>query len=406
MEADGFEIAVIGAGPAGILAAALLRKHGHQVCVLERSRFPRFVIGESLLPSCMGHLEEAGLLPHLTAQGYLRKGGIAILRGETCAEYDFSRQFHDGWSYTWQVKRADFDQAMVDAAEQQGVAVLFEREVTGFEPGARPLLSWKTADGTSHQRRFEFVVDASGYGRVLAKLLALESPSQLPERRTVFSHVRGDIRPAGIQGGYSWAALHEDGWIWVIPFSDGATSVGVVALPEFFARYPDQPDACLRQVLAAEPNLARRMPAPEFVFPPRVLQGWSARVSSLFGDGYCLVGNSGDFLDPIFSSGIALGFAGASRAVAAIERRFAGESVDWQAEFADPVAQGIDVFRDYVNWWYEGTLEKLFFSDAPDTIQRQICSVLAGYVWDPANPFVADRRRKIPQLVRVLRGAS
>jgi len=402
MEADGFEVAVIGAGPAGILAATMLQRQGHKVCVLERARFPRFVIGESLLPGCMGYLEEAGLLPHLESQGYLRKGGIAILRGASCAEYDFSDQFHEGWSYTWQVKRADFDQAMVEAAELQGVQILFEREVTAFEPGHRPALSWRTPDGASHSGRFEFVIDASGYGRVLARLLELERPSLLPRRRTVFTHVRGDLRPEGARGGFSWAVCHEDSWIWIIPFADGSTSVGVVALPEFYARQPDDPAECLRQVLAEEPNLARRIPSPEFVFPPRVLEGWSAKVSSLHGEGYCLVGNSGDFLDPIFSSGIALGFAAASRAVAAVERRFAGVEVDWQADYTDWVGEGIDVFRDYVQWWYEGTLEKLFFSEAPANIRQQICSVLAGHVWDRTNPFVAERKRKLPQLIRVL----
>lgn len=396
-------IAVIGAGPAGVLAATLLVRGGHAVTVLERARFPRFVIGESMLPSCMDHLEAAGLLSHLARQGYLEKRGISIVEGDRRVDYDFGRQFTEGaWPYTWQVKRAEFDQAMVDAAAGLGVAVQFEREVTSFEPGARPRLGWRDPDGSAYAEDFDFVIDASGYGRVLPRLLDLERPSVLPRRKTVFSHLRGDRRPPGLAAGFSWATCHPGCWVWVIPFADGATSVGVVALPEFFAARPADPDACLRQVVAEEPNLRARFPAPELVFPARTLENYSANVVSLFGDGYCLVGNAGEFLDPIFSSGISLAFASARRAVTALERQIGGATVDWQREFADPVQRGIDVFKDYVQWWYEGTLQKLFFSAAPETIQRQICSVLAGYVWDEKNPFVADRRRKIPQLIRLL----
>jgi hypothetical protein len=144
------------------------------------------------------------------------------------------------------------------------------------------------------------------------------------------------------------------------------------------------------------------MPEPCFSFPARVLEGWSANVTSVFGDGYCLVGNAGEFLDPIFSSGMSFAFASARLAVSALERQLRGESVDWQSDYATPLAAGIDVFRDYVSWWYEGTLQRLFFSDAPPTVRRQICSVLAGYVWDRTNPFVVERKRKIPQLLRML----
>jgi flavin-dependent dehydrogenase len=443
LQSDGFDVAVIGAGPAGALAATLVRQRGLRVCVLERARFPRFVIGESLLPSCMNHLDAAGLLPDLERQGYLEKGGVAILEGDQRAEFDFADQFHAGWTYTWQVKRAEFDQALAEAAARRGVEILFEREVTAFEPGPTPTLTWRSvapgADGRSHSARFRFVIDASGYGRVLTRLLGLERPSTLPSRRAVFAHVRGDHRPEGRRGGFSWAVCHEDRWIWVIPFADGATSVGFVALPEAFegahgpvpgappgsggiggaeprprraphgppgkiARLPRDPAAALRHVIAAEPTMARRFPEPEFVFEPRTLENYSASITSLHGDGFCLVGNAGEFLDPIFSSGISFAFASGRMAADLVARQLGGEAIDWHAEYAAPLLSGIDVFRDYVHWWYEGAIQPLFFSEAPPTIRRQMCSVLAGYVWDAGNPFVADRKRKVPQLLRVLAG--
>jgi flavin-dependent dehydrogenase len=202
--------------------------------------------------------------------------------------------------------------------------------------------------------------------------------------------------------------IHPGGaWIWIIPFSNGKTSVGVVADPEFFQRYPGEPEAQLRDVLTSDPNVAARLADMQFVFPPQRISGYACAVKKLYGSQFALVGNATEFLDPVFSSGVTLALASANRAVQVLTRHLRGQPVDWQAEYADFVMQGINTFRAYVNAWYDDKLPQIFFAAnrSPD-VMRQICSVLAGYVWDKSNPYVAQADRALPLLVKILQGRA
>jgi 2-polyprenyl-6-methoxyphenol hydroxylase-like FAD-dependent oxidoreductase len=403
------DVLIIGAGPAGSISAALLRRDGFRVTMVEKSRFPRFVIGESLLPQSMQLLEEAGLLDPIASQGFMKKYGAVFFRdGKTC-NFDFAQQFTPGWKYTYQVPRAEFDKTLADTVAARGVEVLFGHEVAAvnFE-AARVTTTVLPGDGTRREITSRFVLDCSGYGRVLPRLLQLERPSTLAPREALFSHVTGDHRPEGREEGKVWICiLPGDAWIWVIPFSDGRTSVGVVGDPAFFARFPSDPEERLRAILLSEPSSAERLTGMKFVFPPQRLAAYSCAVKQVWGPGYALVGNATEFLDPIFSSGVALAIASAHRVAAVLARELRGEPVNWQAEYADFVMQGINTFRTYVSAWYDGTLPNIFFAArANPGIMRQVCSVLAGYVWDTANPYVSQPARALPLLSRIVQGQS
>jgi flavin-dependent dehydrogenase len=261
-------------------------------------------------------------------------------------------------------------------------------------------------DGSERKVSARFVLDCSGYGRVLPRLLDLERPTSFPTREALFTHVTGDQRPTGNEAGKIWVCLHPaNAWVWIIPFSNGKTSVGVVATPEFFQRYPGEPDAQLRTILMADPNVAARLGKMQFVFPSQRITGYACAVKKLCGPQFALVGNATEFLDPVFSSGVTLALASANRAAKVLTRHLRGEVVDWQHEYADYVMQGINTFRAYVSAWYDGTLQDIFFTakSNPD-IMRQICSVLAGYVWDKSNPYVAQPERALPLLAKIVRG--
>lgn len=403
------DVLIIGAGPAGCVAASLLRREGFTVRVVEKQRFPRFVIGESLLPHCMDFLQNAGLLEAVEKQGFMRKNGAVFHRdGGTC-NFDFSAQFTEGWQYTWQVPRADFDLTLANAVKAMGVEVLFEHGISAVEfHDSHAAATVEQPDGTKRNVTARFILDCSGYGRVLPRLLDLERPSNFPTREALFTHVTGDHRPEGREEGKIWACLHPEGaWLWVIPFSNGKTSVGAVATPEFFARYPEKPEERLRTITATDPSAGPRLRDAQFTFEPQRISGYACAVKQLHGPRFALVGNATEFLDPIFSSGVTLALASATRAAQTLARDLRGENVDWQVEYADHVMQGINAFRAYVAAWYDGTLPDIFFNAGRNRdIMRQICSVLAGYVWDRNNPYVAQPERALPLLARIVKSQA
>ena len=399
-----YDVVVIGAGPAGAISASLLNAAGLNVAVFERATFPRFVIGESLLPICNDVLKEANLFERVNAQGYQVKTGAVFLRGSEICEYDFSEKFTAGADWTWQVPRAEFDSVLIEGAREQGVSVFFESGVADVAVGNSPRVSVARPDGSKIDVACRFVVDASGYGRVLPRLLGLDKPSAQANRKSLFAHFRGDKRPPGPNSGRIWIIVHADGaWMWVIPFADGRTSFGVVATPQFYDAFPDDPAECLKAVVRSDPNAASRLTDAELLFEPIAIESYSIGVKQLFGDGYCLVGNATEFLDPVFSSGVSLAMQSASRASGVIIRQLTGEDVDWQADYADFMARGIDTFRTFVNAWYDETLHNVFFAgEINSDLKSMICSALAGYVWDLDNPFVSNHGRKLSQLIRII----
>jgi flavin-dependent dehydrogenase len=395
------DVLIIGAGPAGSTAAALIQKAGFKGVIAEKQPFPRFVIGESLLPRCMDLLQEAELLEAVQAQHFMVKDGAVFKRGSETCEFNFSQQFTQGWKYTYQVPRDHFDQVLAETVEARGVPILWRYsviDVTFREDGASTAIL-VSDDGTQVSVDARFILDGSGYGRVLPRLLDLDENSMLPLRESYFTHVTGDKRPEGEGEGRIWICLMDDpdnAWIWIIPFSNGKTSVGVVAKPDFLARYPEDPDEKLRAIINDNPNACSRLGETEFAFPVRRIHGYSISAKKLYGHGYALMGNATEFLDPVFSSGVTLALESANRAAKVLIRQLQGKSPDWENEYAKHLMMGVDAFRTFVTAWYDNRLPTIFFSSVkPEMFQQQVCSVLAGYVWDESNPCVQNHARSV-----------
>jgi flavin-dependent dehydrogenase len=409
MKAIENDVLIIGAGPAGVTAAAHLLREGFHPLVVEKERFPRFVIGESLLPHTMDLLKAVDLLDVVEQQGYMHKNGAVFRRGNQVCEFDFANQSAGGWNYTFQVPRDGFDKVLADAVAARGVEILYGHGVSAVNfVNAHAEVTLDLPGGGRRQVATRFVLDCSGYGRVLPRLLDLEAPSTLPVRESLFTHVTGDHRPAARDEGKIWICIHPgDAWIWIIPFSDGRTSLGVVARPEFYQRFPGAPEAQLRAIVMSDPNAAARLADMKLVFPPQRITGYSCGIKRLFGPRYALTGNATEFLDPVFSSGVTLAMASALRAAQVLGRELRGEPVDWQTEYADYLAQGVTTFRAYIDAWYDQKLPTILFAAQrnPD-VMRQICSVLAGYVWDQANPYVTQAGRALQALATIAGGGK
>ncbi len=407
MHVEEVDVLIIGAGPSGCVAAGYLEQHDVRIKVIEKSKFPRLVVGESLIPRVMDHFDEAGLLPALQAQNFEKKPGARFIRGEVISHFDFGDKFGEGWNWTWQVPRADFDYVMTQERQRRHVDIAFETAVTAIEfDGADSLTTIQNKEGNRSQIKAKFVIDASGYGRVLPRLLHLDKPSQLNPHSAIFSHVKDINRPAGIEGTQiSFDVLDREVWLWVIPFSNRMTSLGIVAHTDFIEQLKGDKGTAeaLKRAIMLSDFYVKRFANTDFEFEPVHLKNYSAAVSKMFGDGFALTGNSAEFLDPVFSSGVCFATESGILSAKLAYRQLQGEKINWQVEYADYMERGINVFTTYVKEWYTGNLQTLFFHRPENLdVKRKICAVLAGYVWNEGNPFVKKHDRVIRTLAYML----
>ncbi|MCO8060044.1 NAD(P)/FAD-dependent oxidoreductase [Acinetobacter towneri] len=413
------DVLIIGAGPSGSSAAALLCQKGYQVTVIEKQYFPRFSIGESLLPQCMVFLEEAGLLDtihaHVDEYAFQFKNGAAFLKGKQRNFYDFTQKFSEGPGTTWQIRRANFDHLLAQQAANMGADVRYGHEVLGVDVvSEQPILTVKDEQDNSYQIQGKFLLDASGFGRILPKFLDLESPSDFPVRRAVFTHIEDGLQDdPEFDREKILITVHEKdhrAWYWLIPFADGRASFGVVAEEDFFEKYGYDGsldydlEALQKRILADDPSLSHVLRNAKHDTPMRTLVGYSADVKHLASHNYALLGNAGEFLDPVFSSGVTIALKSSSLAIPLVDRVLQGQSVDWMKEYEKPLRKGIQVFRAYVESWYSGEFQDVVFSTHQDEkIRRMISSLLAGYAWDESNPIHRNAKQRLSTLAEYCR---
>ena len=399
MRTEQAEIVITGAGPSGSIAAGLLMKKGHKVLVLEQQTFPRFSIGESLLPQTMQYIEEAGMLRDVVEAGFQFKNGASFTRGDKRTEFDFRDKFSQGWGTTFQVQRATFDKVLADAAQRMGADIRYQQQVTAVEVGANPTVSVKNLEtGEAYRVETKMILDASGFARLLPRLLDLEQPSAFPVRQAFFTHVEDRIaRDAGFDRNKIRVAVHpehQDVWYWLIPFSNGRCSLGVVAEAKFLDTYSGEPEQKLKTLVSEEPNLRKLLANAVWDTPVNTLRGYSSNVKRLCGPGYALLGNAGEFLDPVFSSGVTIAMTSSKLAAECTHKQLQGQAVDWDKDYAVALKQGVDAFRSFVESWYQGGFQRIIFHPNPSAdIRRMICAILAGYAWDRTNPYVSEPRR-------------
>ncbi len=403
------DVAIIGAGPAGAVAAALLVKAGWSVEIFERTHFPRFSIGESLLPQAMEWLDEAGLLRDVIEAGFQHKNGAIFQWAGRQESFDFREKFSPGWGTTYQVRRDKFDDVLARGAVRLGAQVHFGQTVTAMYPDdTTPSLTVQDEAGVVREVRARFIVDASGFGRVLARLLDLETPVTVPPRMALFRHVRDHMLPEAYDRNKILISINPRNpeiWYWMIPLADGLCSIGVVGQPAHLEVAGRDRNERLAELVTEAGLMGELLARAEPINDGGEIVGYACRVKSLVGPGYALLGNAGEFLDPIFSSGVTIALKSSSLAAKAIDRHLRGETVDWTGTFSKPLIKGVDTFRAYVNGWYEGSLQRVIFNQpqGAERIKSMVTSILAGYAWDEDNAFVR-RPQETLEMVAALCG--
>ncbi|MGB0989939.1 NAD(P)/FAD-dependent oxidoreductase [Halarcobacter sp.] len=399
------DVLVIGGGPSGSVAACKLLKAGFSVTILEKLEFPRFVIGESLLPRCNEILEKNGLIDVIEEQGFMLKPGAIFIDENKQEELiDFRNNLGQKWGTSYQVKREEFDNVLLETAKKWGADVRHKYEVIAYDNDNNKVTA---TDENGEERVFKarFVLDASGYGRVLPKLLDLDIPSDLRLRNAIFTRVEGETRREKDKEGFIDIVIHDDNkaWLWGIPFSDGVTSIGVVCEESYFEETGLSLEDFFDKVINEHEYLKEKYKDAKKLRPVGVINGYSAAIKTMHGKGFALSGNATEFLDPVFSSGVTLALESSDRVGDLIIKELNGEKVDWQKDYEDYMMIGINVFREFVYAWYEGKLRKIFYApNKAEKIKQSVASILSGYVWDEDNYFVKNSKQKIDALISMV----
>ena len=401
-------VAIIGAGPSGAVSAALLRKKGYDVTILERQTVPRFSIGESLLPQCMEFLEKADMLDVIANEPtFQHKNGAAFSNNRLDATIDFREKFSAGHGTTYQVRRDKFDKILADKAESLGANIHYQTSVVAIDEQDDfiEITAKNNITNDTYTVKADFLLDASGFGRVLPRLLDLETPSDFPVRQAFFGHFEDNITEPSFDRDKILISVHPekpDVWYWLIPFADGVSSVGVVAKEERFEEHNGDNAQTLQMLIDEMPYLAKVLENAKPINEAQNIKGYSANVKKLHGKRYALLGNAAEFLDPVFSSGVTIAVKSADLAVNALDKQLQGKNVDWDAEFAEPLKKGVDTFRTFVTAWYDGRLQDvIFYQNSQPKIKSMISSILAGYAWDEENPFVANSEKRLNTLAEL-----
>lgn len=402
------DVLVIGAGPSGTVASTYLANQGYNVIVVEKTSFPRYVIGESLLPLSMGHFEEVGLLPYLEEPNFVVKEGALFIKDGKEFRISFDDNFTEGWTWTWQVPRRQFDKALADAAEKKGVNIKYLSTLNSIDFSSEEAVKFEvnTQQGIE-EYSCKYVIDSSGYGGVLTRMLEIPVHVSPTSNMATYVKLKDDTRdqwenPTQI----SFEILETDLWLWVIPFHNSNTSLGFVGNKKYFSDFvKDGADttAAFNKMFDRSIKFKERFQGRELLWEPTVHTDYMRSSDKFFGDRFVLTGNTTEFLDPVFSSGVAFATESGLSAAKLVARELKGEKIDWQKEYVEHLEYGIDVFRTYVKEWYTGDLQKIFFHvNINSLMKKQLTSVLAGYVWDKSNPFVRKHKTIINTLAQVV----
>src|SRR6516162_7351733 len=389
MSAESCDVAVIGGGPAGSTAAALLARSGHRVIMLEKAHHPRFHIGESLLPMNLPLFERLGVLEQVRALGVVKAGADFEADNERgYSTFAFCRALGNSPPHAYQVWRADFDRMLFEHARSCGVSAREGHEAVQCEQlGPRDTrIEVRTDDGGSYRVQARYLINASGRDTFLSGRRKLRRKNKRHQSAAIFGHFRGAEKRAGEDAGNISIYRFEHGWMWMIPLPDGVMSVGAVCRPDYLKQRRGPTLDFLCTTLQRNPALWRRVEHAELIGNQvHVTGNYSYDSRQIGGPGWMMVGDAFAFIDPVFSSGVYLAMCGAEQAAQAVEmalRQPAAEKALLR-RLEKRYRSGIRRFSFFIYRFNDPVMERLFRQPSNRLqIEQGMISMLAGDLFD------------------------
>jgi flavin-dependent dehydrogenase len=411
---NGPDVVVVGGGPAGSTVSTLIAQKGYRVELFERERFPRFHIGESLIPETYWVLKRLNMLPKMQSSHFVKKYSVQFVNanGKLSAPFYFWDNKPHECSQTWQVVRSEFDQMMLENAREHGVTAHEGVRVLDvlFEGDRAVGVRIRTDDGSTREVRAKVVVDASGQAGLLQNRLRLRIWDPVLNKGAVWTYWQGAFRDQGRDEGATMVlqTASRNGWFWYIPQHNDIVSVGVVAPFDYLFKHRPNPnnfEQTYNEEVDQCPEVKRRISQARRAAGYFATKDYSYRATTVAGNGWTLVGDAWGFLDPLYSSGVLLALRSGEMAADAITEGLsigdtsAAQLGKWGPDFN----KGVDRMRRLVCEYYDGFSFGQFVSHYPN-LRGTITDLLIGdlfgdrvdVVWKPMESLYPPGKTRIP----------